>query len=418
MKIAIYNPLSGHGHLDSWNTMFVRALLEAGHGVVAITPRPSVLRESLEPHHVNGGNLVICGIARPTQVKRPLSVRLQRLVWRSVRDVRKWMGHRTGGVVTKTPTDGGPGVIHPLDIAASVATARQAGVRPDIVLVMYMDLVKRDAMAWQQYDHIARTPWAGLRFHIRPAAEMPTDGWFQSNMFRGFAFLAEDVCMQHRKWFPNKRFECLPEITTHATCPEGSGLVATLLRHAKGRKIVFYGGSIGCSKDLATWGKVAAAMDPTKWFFCLVGQVYKHDLGRDDIAVVEALSKHPPENMLLHLHYIETECEFNALIAASDVVYAVYKDFPYSSNIITKAAWLEKPVIVSDRFVMGQRVRRYGSGETVPEGDVEAIVQAIERSCVRTPSKQAFATCRAECNEKALGDRLDAWLLACAPLCQ
>ncbi len=45
----------------------------------------------------------------------------------------------------------------------------------------------------------------------------------------------------------------------------------------------------------------------------------------------------------------------------TDHVVAVY------SNILTKAALLSKPIIVSDRFLMGQRVNTYNIGIAVPE---------------------------------------------------
>ena len=36
--ILIYNPVSGHGHLDSWNALFISLLLNAGWRVCAATP--------------------------------------------------------------------------------------------------------------------------------------------------------------------------------------------------------------------------------------------------------------------------------------------------------------------------------------------------------------------------------------------
>ena len=61
------------------------------------------------------------------------------------------------------------------------------------------------------------------------------------------------------------------------------------------------------------------------------------------------------------------------------MVYAAYKDFPNSSNILTKAAVLKKPVIVSDGYVMAERVRKYGLGEVVTEGDAEDIAKTLKR---------------------------------------
>jgi len=46
--ILIYNPISGHGHLDSWNALFVSLLLKAKWRVIAATPDKADLIARLE----------------------------------------------------------------------------------------------------------------------------------------------------------------------------------------------------------------------------------------------------------------------------------------------------------------------------------------------------------------------------------
>jgi hypothetical protein len=69
----------------------------------------------------------------------------------------------------------------------------------------------------------------------------------------------------------------------------------------------------------------------------------------------------------------------NALMASSDVVFAAYRQFPNNSNILTKASVCERPLLVSDAYLMGNRVKEYELGEVLPEGDVEAMVSALRR---------------------------------------
>lgn len=413
MKIAVYNPLSGHGHLDSWNAIVVQALVERGHSVLAITQNPTALWDLLDVRGFGGhSRLRVVPIAKPR--KRPLGQRIGRFFVRSARDVVGLLTNIVRGQPAYPLLRKREGFfLDPGGIATNVSAACDQDNVPDIVLVMYMDLYRRERLAWRAYDKALKVPWAGIRFHVAPSDERPQEEWFRSQAFRGLGFLDEDICNQHARWFPERHFVCLPEITTHVACPEHSGLVTSLKTRAQGRKIVFYGGSLGRSKNLAMWGRVMAAMDPKEWFFCLVGEICTHDLLPEDRAVVEALQREPRENVLSHLQYIGVDCVFNALVASSDVVYAVYRDFPYSSNIITKSAWLEKPVVVSERYAMGQRVRRYGFGLTTPEDDRDAIVQSLERACAMTVPKEAFASCQAECNEAVLGDRLEAWLHRC-----
>jgi hypothetical protein len=69
----------------------------------------------------------------------------------------------------------------------------------------------------------------------------------------------------------------------------------------------------------------------------------------------------------------------NAVIAESDVVFAAYKDFPNSSNVLTKAAFFHRPIVVSDGYLMAERVRRHNLGEVVPEGNLDSLVSAVTR---------------------------------------
>jgi hypothetical protein len=82
---------------------------------------------------------------------------------------------------------------------------------------------------------------------------------------------------------------------------------------------------------------------------------------------------------IFHLARIPHEVEYNAIVCASDVIFAAYRNFPHSSGTLTKAAVFEKPLIVSEGHLMAKRVREFRMGEVVPQDDNEAIIQAIRR---------------------------------------
>jgi hypothetical protein len=83
-------------------------------------------------------------------------------------------------------------------------------------------------------------------------------------------------------------------------------------------------------------------------------------------------------NLYAHLQCLPEEI-MNSVVAVSDILFAGYRDFPNSSNALTKAAVFERPILVSDGHLMGERVRNFGLGEVVPEGDVGEIAAALER---------------------------------------
>ena len=45
--VLIYNPISAHGHLDSWNALFIGLLLERGYRILALTPDRKALKSRL-----------------------------------------------------------------------------------------------------------------------------------------------------------------------------------------------------------------------------------------------------------------------------------------------------------------------------------------------------------------------------------
>ncbi|NEO27907.1 MAG: glycosyltransferase family 1 protein, partial [Kamptonema sp. SIO4C4] len=73
--------------------------------------------------------------------------------------------------------------------------------------------------------------------------------------------------------------------------------------------------------------------------------------------------------------------QFNGLIASFDILFIAYEDYPYSSNILTKASFLSKPVIVSEGFRLGERVKNYNLGVTIPERNPTKAREAIHYLC-------------------------------------
>jgi hypothetical protein len=55
----------------------------------------------------------------------------------------------------------------------------------------------------------------------------------------------------------------------------------------------------------------------------------------------------------------------------------VYEPFYHSSGILTKAAFFEKPVIVSAGYCLEERVKKYALGVAVEPGNVPQITAAI-----------------------------------------
>lgn len=296
--------------------------------------------------------------------------------------------------------------LRPADMADHINAALKASPwRPDCFLNMYMDMYKTGADAWRQFASICRMPWGGIRFV--PSDTPPREGYYRLLSLRGMCFLDELTCKAYQASLSGKYFQYLPDIT-YAELPEYPCSLAEEIRcRAAGRRMIFLGGSISGQKNIACWSELIALADPKRWFFVQVGEVHANTFSPEDIVAFERLMANPPENLALHTHYVSDEREFNAIIQNADILFAVYRNFRNSSNMLGKAAYFEKPILVSEGYLMGDRVCRYGIGLAVPQDDVQAMLCALERLVKDRVPSENFSAYRETCSEEAAGDSVE-----------
>lgn len=307
--------------------------------------------------------------------------------------------------------DSEAGLLDPVEFALRVgAGLRRSPLKPDLVFNMYMDMYRSDSTSWNRFAAINKWPWAGIRF---VPAELPREGYYDLPSLRGMCFLDESVCRAYQGAIPDKFFEYLPDIT-EATLPDEAGALAQEIKQrASGRKIVFLGGTIGRQKNLARWYELIALADPSKWYFVQIGEVHRATLTEEDIAALDKAATCPPENLFMKSEYLPDERAFNDIIRTSDIIYAVYKDFRISSNMLSKAAAFEKPILVADNYLMGERVRAYGIGKVAPQGDAGQIHDALLSMDESTPPASSFERYRNDFGPNVLETHLGRFIEQC-----
>jgi hypothetical protein len=163
---------------------------------------------------------------------------------------------------------------------------------------------------------------------------------------------------------------------------------------------------------------VIARADPARFFFAMIGEAHWESFGAHE-ARLRAFYADPPENVLVHASYIGDERDYNSVIATCDVLYAVYQDFNSSSNVLGKASGLCRRVLVAGDSLMGQRVLASRIGGVAPQGDPDAILQALAR--LHQAPEESFdfdhysELHSLEALKKALADALPHWCDAAAP---
>lgn len=454
--ILVYNPISGHGHLDSWNAMFIAILLEKGWDVLALTPDVPALLSRLaqkgmanSPHlYVLDHNASVTGIswlALRTRLqrtwqwwnvfgdryfyRRPGSETTQGMPFVSYWRTRLFQKvvpflfrashflyaryrrlHKTPEI-TNDGADPEAGYLNPVDFATRIRAAlRKSPLKPELVFNMYMDMYRSSTDSWNKFAALNRWPWAAIRF---VPADFPSERYYTLPSLRGMCFLDEHICRVYQEKVPNKFFAYLPDITETALPDQPSALAQEIRQRAAGRKVVFLGGSIGAQKNLARWYELIAIADPHQWFFVQIGELHRGALTTEDAASLDKVTFCPPENLLVKEEYLPDERAFNEIIATSDILFAVYREFRNSSNMLSKAAAFEKPILVADNYMMGERVRKYGIGKVAPQDDAGLMYRALMSMGEATALKDNFKRYRNDFGINAFEVNLSRFIERC-----
>jgi hypothetical protein len=351
------------GHHPTYFTHFAAAMTEAGAEVIPFCSEPADFKERLDGCGIEEG--ARRRIHEPTKVFgmqhsgfRPLRWRRQyealRFFWGHSRRLRRW----------------------------------QAKHGRKIDLVFFACIYDRHFEHFRLAERFFGFPWSGLYLHARsfrmPGSPLPYQGglpcperFLTMHSMQSVGILDEGIVAEVQAMSGGKPVHVFPDITVETLRDEDgkSGLAAKLKRFATGRPIVSLTGHLQWTKGLDVFTSAAQHPAMRNVFFFLAGNVNWNEIAPEERQSLQRQWARTP-NMFAHLQDLPEE-EMNAVIAASDVVFAAYRSFPNSSNVLTKAAVFERPMLVSDGYLMAERVRGFGLGEVVAEGDVEASVEAL-----------------------------------------
>lgn len=205
---------------------------------------------------------------------------------------------------------------------------------------------------------------------------------FLSPRCRGIGLLDKRAVAAVRHALPaEKRVVWLPDVTDQSLPAPGSPearLAEELAQFAQGRPIVSLVGAIKKSKGLELFSSLA--VDPRMQDVCffLGGEVAWDGISPASRREIKATWQERA-NLMRYPGFIPGESAYNAVLKASDVVFAAYECFPHSSNTVTKAACLRMPLLCTEGGLMGDAVEAFRLGETIPEQDLEAAVAAVRK---------------------------------------
>jgi hypothetical protein len=397
--------------------------LKAGWGVIPVTHDPRAIQQKLEQKGLFSHPQLLW----PEKAWQPASSTLStisslsRRIARRVKRVFQSAAQRQNDLLANKFLD--PKTFK--DTIAQVLSSYPG--RTQLIFNMYVDGYLPQSKVWADmvFSEVkdsaatASIPWAGLC--ITPEqisaqqAPQKLPEYYQLAGYQGTCFLDEALLESYRTHYPTKHFEFLPDITETDLPTMPSSLALDIKRHAGGRTIVFMGGSIGKQKNLSRWVDMVLNLDPAQWYFVQIGRISLNNLTPDDEQALALLKQQQPANLYVHSDYLPDETDFNAIIAASDVIFAVYRDFYRSSNMLSKAAYFEKPILVADRCLMGERVTKYAIGLAVPADNAKCIQAGLASLLKLEGLATKFANYRADFNSSEFSRRLDTFAKNCLP---
>lgn len=349
LKIAVVD-CSISGHRETYYRTFATVWAGMGHDVLLLAPQPSDTEEVAAFRRIDTRPLC------PLPENRPLQKKLVVLQNAAIR-------------------------LHNLK-----SVRRQlADFHPDLVFLPCLDDLLPTLGPMHLFDRLLPYHWSGLL--VQSALPCWQKGipdvrpYLRSSHCLGVSVLneysADDLkTFQLHVW-------CMPDFADLSTPDLSYPLLQMLRQRAGGRKIISLLGSIGMRKGVTLLQQIIPLMPEDEYFFLIAGRSWLDEAETSRLRSLESSRT----NCLFSLERIPDEACFNALVAASDVIFVVYRNFTGSSNLLTKAAAFQRPVVVSQGACIGRRAEKYGIGRAIVETDVDACRKVIADLCYDTTDR-------------------------------
>lgn len=354
MKIAVID-CSVSGHRETYYKTFARTWANLGNTVMLLAPQESGVGNAATFKKINSCPLLPLPVGQP--VKKKLVVLRNALIrLKNLASIRKQL----------------------------------QDFHPDLLYFPCLDDILPTLAPLSLFNRLLPYAWSGLLVQSALPPYKPgmpdVRPYLRSRNCRGIGVLNE-YSIDALKPFQSD-IQRLPDFADLSEPDENYPLLLALKEKARGRKIISLLGSIDTRKGISLLLSAIPFLPEEEYFFLIAGKSSLTEPQYNELKAFEANRR----NCLFSLERIPDEASFNALITASTILFAAYRNFTGSSNLLTKAAAFGKPILVSEGECMGKRVTDYGTGAVVPAEDAEACRQAIINLCLQgAPNPQNFA---------------------------
>lgn len=349
------------GHRPIFLKLFNKVLLDLGYQVLTFCPQPEELEDWIKENcQTKDGQYHIFEFHRPIAIQGP--------------------GKKDDPI------------LHAINLWKAARKAvdfaiQELGKPSDLVFFGVLDGYLATGLTHYEIDELFPYPWTGLYFnprHLRmqaaswslvPDSKQPHAGLYSSNC-SALAVLDEGITMQLQNKLRGKSVTVFPDCVDIIEPNLDFPLRALIKEKAQGRKVVGLLGSQSKRKSIFTLVEVAQKMASEDFFFVFAGPLYPKTFTKEEHTKLLEIISLNLDNCLFYLDVIQ-ERDINGLVHLCDILFAAYEKFPHSSNTLNRAAAYKKPIIVSKKYCMAERVSKYKLGVSVHEANADEIVKAI-----------------------------------------
>jgi glycosyltransferase involved in cell wall biosynthesis len=277
-------------------------------------------------------------------------------------------------------------------VSRSLKTFCSSRKQPDLVFFAWLDSYIGGYLPVTLIDWQFPFLWSGLYFHPRHLRALNGNGttrkWHfpppvsflaKSKWVSSVAVLDAGILGLLRVKLQGKQAVVFPDFTDELPPSQNCLLAEQVKSKAKGRKIIGMVGGLSRRKGLLTLIRIVRQSVRRDWYFMFAGVLLEQTFSKDELTEIQLFFESQLDECFFHLDRIPDDAQFNAAVNVCDVIFAMYENFPHSSNLVTKSAIYGKSILVSSGGYMEEVVRDYKLGESVPAGDVPAALSALNR---------------------------------------
>jgi hypothetical protein len=333
------------GHHPMYYCYILKALLNLGHRVYVICPDPATVTRWVEENidHSLSGRVAYASLEIPTLKIRPMrwryGINQSLALWK----IRKLIHH------------------HELKSRSAIDHAFFASI--DEITLSYFKLGML-GFRWSfsfLYLHCSLHIKSNIRHankhrkSILRALSHPSLCSLALYDPKAISYLERSGCKCKLIVFPD---------FTDESIDESSKLSRTVRSLALGRTVITITGHLDRRKGLINLAEAACSHELRNYFFVFAGNIIWSSYSETEQSLIRHL--HERENTFTHFSWIEPGT-MNQLIRDSSLIYAVYHDFQFSSNMLIKSAINSTPILVADGHLMADTVFRYRLGFSIAE---------------------------------------------------